>query len=103
MILTGKAKEDFENWIYKGFGLSIEEFNNRHSSDSNHIIIEWLDSLGIYIEISVYTNQLNKIAKFSYTIYGIYPHGNFEIFSSRQEAITEAIKQANKIYNDQKI
>lgn len=99
MILTGKAKEDFENWIYKGFGLSIEEFNNRHSSDSNHIIIEWLDSVGIYVNPYSQTSCVGTA--FNFNIGN--DISNYDYYPTRLEAITEAIKQANKIYNDKKI
>lgn len=95
-LLTGKAKEEFENWIYKGFGLSIQEFNNRHSSDSNHIIIEWFDTLGIDINIQsdFERNFWCRILSDTSTVI-VGPD-----FKSRSEAIEDGIKKANKIYNE---
>ena len=58
----------------------------------NCLIIEWFDSVGIYIT-SDYL-ELNK-GFFSEIL-----NENFEIVKpTRQEALTEAIKKANEIYN----
>ena len=107
MILTGKAKEDFENYV-------LNE-NLRHDSEVlisvynqetlfidykdvkkpllNALIIEWFDSVGIYIT-SDYL-ELNK------GFYSEILNENFEIVKpTRQEALTEAIKKANEIYNN---
>ena len=107
MILTGKAKEDFENYI-------LNE-NLRHNSEVlisvynqetlfidykdvkkpllNALIIEWFDSVGIYITSDYF--ELNK------GFYSEILESNFEIIKpTRQEALTEAIKKANEIYNN---
>ena len=107
MILTGKAKEDFENYI-------LNE-NLRHDSEVlisvynqetlfidykdvkkpllNALIIEWFDSVGIIITSDYF--ELNK------GFYSEILESNFEIIKpTRQEALTEAIKKANEIYNN---
>ena len=107
MILTGKAKEDFENYI-------LNE-NLRHNSEVlisvynqetlfidykdvkkpllNALIIEWFDSVGIYITSDYF--ELNK------GFYSEILESNFEIIKpTRQEALAEAIKKANEIYNN---
>ena len=107
MILTGKAKEDFENYI-------LNE-NLRHDSEVlisvynqetlfidykdvkkpllNALIIEWFDSVGIIITSDYF--ELNK------GFYSEILESNFEIIKpTRQEALAEAIKKANEIYNN---
>ena len=102
MILTNKAKEDFERWLHSNDVLIkdgiyddtyltdvFEELplNLRYAS-----IIEWFDSVGIYIT-SDYL-ELNRV------FYSEILNENFEIVKpNRQEALTEAIKKANEIYN----
>ena len=109
MILTGKAKEDFENYV-------LNE-NLRHDSEVlisiynqetlfidykdvkkpllNALIIEWFDSVGIYITSDYF--ELNK------GFYSEILNENFAIVKpTRQEALTEAIKKANEIYNSKK-
>lgn len=94
MILNGKAKEDFKEWT----------FENNNFQDLNvlyplylvdTLIIEWFDSVGIYI--------------------GVYPNNNMSSYLSfemsinddwigeeltRQEATIQAITKANDIYNE---
>ena len=102
MILTDETKLDFERWLHSNDVLIkdgiyddtyltdvFEELplNLRYAS-----IIEWFDSVGIYIT-SDYL-ELNRV------FYSEILNENFEIVKpNRQEALTEAIKKANEIYN----
>lgn len=110
MILTGKSKEDFEKWLNKEmYYLGRHNFEDRDNniedlSDNfqNTLIIEWFDSVGIYIIISPSDNPKNWF----YTILGediLSPfyqiYQSLDDFKNRQEALTEAIKKANEIYN----
>ena len=112
MILTGKAKEDFENYVLnKELGHDSEvlisvynqeslfiNYNNVKETLLNALIIEWFDSVGIYIEISFYDD-----CYWTYNIYSNKPVLEKEIANicnNRQEALTEAIKKANEIYNN---
>lgn len=110
MILIGKAKEDFEKWLNKEmYYLGRHNFEDRDNniedlSDNfqNALIIEWFDSIGIYIIISPSDNPKNWF----YTILGediLSPfykmYQSLDDFENRQEALTEAIKKANEIYN----
>ena len=89
MILKGKAKEEF---IKAKIGNEINLFESMLPIYKNALIIEWFDSVGIYIT-SDYL-ELNK-GFFSEIL-----NENFEIIKpTRQEALTEAIKKANEIYN----
>ena len=111
-ILTGKAKEDFENYVLnKELGHDSEvlisvynqeslfiNYNNVKETLLNALIIEWFDSVGIYIEISFYDD-----CYWTYNIYSNKPVLEKEIANicnNRQEALTEAIKKANEIYNN---
>ena len=99
MILTGKAKEEFFNWLdnqgVNGIDISNWEFEKFHSLSNvskNSLIIEWFDSVGIYITSDYF--ELNK------GFYSEILNENFAIVKpTRQEALTEGIKKANEIYN----
>ena len=112
MILIGKAKEDFENYVLnKNLGHDSEvlisvynqeslfiNYNNVKETLLNALIIEWFDSVGIYIEISFYDD-----CYWTYNIYSNKPVLEKEIANicnNRQEALAEAIKKANEIYNN---
>ena len=100
MILTGKAKESFIDYLDKTNQIKIEKgILNLHWQDlpekyKNALIIEWFDSVGIYVN-----------AELDYLHLVWFPtinnNWNFEEheFETRQEAIKEAIKKANEIYN----
>ena len=101
MILTGKALEDFIKY-YK-FG----KFHFENVLDEKYQyaeIIEWLDSVGIYIEIRRSNNSpLNKgfhgyVIK---SINGYYKCTTIPV-KTRQEATEQAIIKANDIYNETK-
>ena len=113
MILTGKAKEEFFNWLdnqgVNGIDISNWEFEKFHllsNVSQNSLIIEWFDSVEIYINIEPYIGGgdvvfyfgvINRRADF---IDEHYSSANDDIyFGTRQEALTEAIKKANEIYN----
>ena len=100
MILTGKAKESFIDYLDKTNQIKIEKgILNLHWQDlpekyKNALIIEWFDSVGIYVN-----------AELDYLHLVWFPtinnNWNFEEheFETRQEATKEAIKKANEIYN----
>ena len=109
MILTEKAKEEFFNWLdnqgVNGIDICNWEFEKFHllsNVSKNSLIIEWFDSVGIYIIISPSDNPKNWF----YTILGediLSPfykmYQSLDDFENRQEALTDAIKKANEIYN----
>ena len=100
MILTGKVKEEFFNWLdnqgVNGIDISNWEFEKFHllsNVSQNSLIIEWFDSVGIYITSDYF--ELNK------GFYSEILNENFEIVKpTRQEALAESIKKANEIYNE---
>ena len=98
-MITGKAKEEFFNWLdnqgVNGIDISNWEFEKFHllsNVSQNSLIIEWFDSVGIYITSDYF--ELNK------GFYSEVLNSDFEIIKpTRQETLTEAIKKANEIYN----
>ena len=97
-ILTGKAKDDFEKWYIKKdvsedeFYNIWEEWSSLSTSCKNAFYIDFFDSIGIYITSDYF--ELNK------GFYSEILNENFAIVKpTRQEALTEAIKKANEIYN----
>ena len=100
IILTDKAKTDFGLWHFER-RTSIAEYENFHKLSETAqyaVIVEWFDSVGIYIEVG---GDLGFEIKFHYNILAFYndriPNG--KKFNSRIEATKEAIILANEIYN----
>ena len=94
MILTGHAKEDFISFMCKTYpNIRWHDYENMNDSMINALIIEWFDSVGIYIAV-----EPKKEFKNVYYDVSI----NFElhsVWSSRLQATNEAITKANEIYN----
>ena len=102
MILTGETKLDFERWLHSNDVLIKDGiYDDTYLTDvfdklplnlQYASIIEWFDSVGIYITSDYF--ELNK------GFYSEILNENFEIVKpTRQLALTEAIKKANEIYN----
>lgn len=91
MILTGKCKEKFLEW----YNEPETYFYRLNKTCQNALIIEWFDSVGIYIDVriefedSFVLKTFNSYAEDDYV-------GNY---SNRQEAIKQAIIKVNEIYN----
>ena len=104
MILTGKAKEDFYKYIniedYKLFDYVRKKYANEIVL--NALIIEWFDSVGIYISINYvdFYDELRNNTGFETYVTNKGLSVKFRSVSSRQEAIKQAIKKANEIYNE---
>ena len=104
MILTGKTKEDFLR--YYGDEIShLEEIEYDFLLESsiirNALIIEWFDSIGIYIEVYRHNNRPTVQGFNSRIVRRI--NGYYECCTAvdtRKEATEEAIKKANEIYNE---
>ena len=104
MELTGKAKEDFKKWFIKTKDL-YDSYKNelRLMSDTclNALIIEWFDSVGIYIDTEFFRKNIKDEPQFVSSTTdswnGLQP---LRIqFNTRQEATEQAIIKANEIYN----
>jgi len=100
-LLTGKAKEDFNEWVRKEmfhFGFDYNQdpikINNLSESFLNSIIIDWLDSIQIVVVIESLAKNF-----FSFQINSKKWIDSECAYKTRQEATTEAIKTAIEIYN----
>ena len=100
MMITGKSKRTFLKWLKIRVNSTLHEidniefwFNLQDESFKITLIIEWFDSVVIYITSDYF--ELNK------GFYSEILDSNFAIVKpTRQEALTEAIKKANEIYNE---
>ena len=101
MELTGKAKESFIDYLDKTNQIKIEKgILNLHWQDlpekfKNALIIEWFDSVGIYITFDYL--DLNKCFYSEISNYN-----SFSIVGNRQECAKNSILKANEIYNEKK-
>lgn len=111
MILTGKAKEDFEKGIIEILKQNYNEKidDNKRAIDwiydSNDLIllahiIEWFDSVGIciVIDIIIFNDEYWFDCGFYYDNFNDYISID-GFFKTRQEATKQAIIKANEIYN----
>ena len=101
MILTGKAKKDFNKWLNSDEdilqGLDLFQLNN---TCIYALIIEWFDSVGIYIN-----PRYNEVSEEFMPQIRFKPIRNNDdpkpFYKTRQEATEKAIEKANEIYNNQ--
>lgn len=99
MILTGKAKEDFIDYLWqskfnKDDYKEYEDYiDNQKESHTYADIIEWFDSVGIYIEIVLCCGLFDFIVDENISDVKIG-------YTTREYATKQAIIKANKIYND---
>ena len=112
MILTGKAKEDFENYVLnKNLGHDSEvlinvynhetlfiNYNNVKETLLNALIIEWFDNVGICIDRDCINMEM------VITDFKTINKEQFIIDCGLEEPFPEwwkkAIKKANEIYNN---
>ena len=97
MILTVKAKKDFILWLNKQpvapYEVMLDDIPKCYL---NSLIIEWFDSVGIYVNSSGLTLSKTFISDVSVNDNCEY---NYDGFRTRKEATEQAIKKANEIYN----
>ena len=111
MMLTGETKEDFERWLHSNDVLIKEGiYDDTYLTDVFEelplnlryaLIIEWFDSVGIYISINYvdFYDELRNNTGFETYVTNKGLSVKFRSVSSRQEATLQAIKKANEIYN----
>ncbi|QHC84963.1 hypothetical protein AS589_09360 [Empedobacter brevis] len=99
MELTGKAKEEFlEWWQSKIKNENFQYFKPREDVYLNALIIEFLDSVGVYIYFDTGTYVLKPNYRYKIITEDDTYIGYKE--NSRKEATVQAIKKANEIYNE---
>ena len=112
-LLTKKAESDFLLWYYKQNDYQRLPFYDELTITHLHaLIIEWLDSVGIYVNVS--PRYIDHVLK--YSVGDFYAVLNFKDGSltlnacnynsiedriySRQQATEKAIEKAIEIYNE---
>ena len=112
-MLTGKARSDFEKWYWNDWLTgSDRDYYEKHEVIEISwkaekmflfpIIIEWFDSVGIYVETGVYPCQEYGNVYFSGSFFGKLGGWDDKTnYTDRQQATEEAIIKANEIYNSQ--
>lgn len=104
MKLTGKALEDF----LKVFGvddedkqISLQYFYNKTEVEQNALIVDWFDSVGIYISINYvnFVNELTSAKGFEAMVTNKHLTTRFREVEIRNEATRRAIIKANELYN----
>lgn len=119
MELTGKAKKDFEKWFDANVNMKLFEgelsidvqcgayyelidcFEQLPFPMQYGVLVDFFDSVGIYITDGTYRLKLDKEI-FYWVIEIKNVRGREECIDTNQtrlEARTEAIKKANEIYN----
>lgn len=107
--MNGKAKEAFEKWFEKEYRTFTTSYAENVDKINNHIIVEWLDSVGIYI----FTRRFMMSLEFREWYFiitnsdGVHLNNHVSkesriLKDSRQEATEAAIKKAVEIYNERK-
>ena len=93
MKLTGKCKEDFDEW-YKENRSHSRWVNFELSGDSMRcgVYVDWFDSVGMTVLINTESTECWWGTILEEGIMSPY-------FKTRHEALTSAIEKANKIYN----
>jgi hypothetical protein len=98
MKLTGKCKQDF--WIYLDRE-NLEKIDSLSESFKNSLIIEWLDSLGIYI--LPYREDEMFYCEIQFSLTMAEKSGKNWILTSkrlsRNESLSDTILRVNDIYN----
>ena len=112
MILTGETKLDFERWLHSNDVLIKDGiYDDTYLTDvfdklplnlQYALIIEWFDSVVVYINTTYEEYEDIQVKNFPVKIktWSVWINELLlEGFNSRQDALTEAIKKANEIYN----
>lgn len=85
MILTGKCKEDFKKWKIANNYIYVTTYSKSYNIIENALIIEFFDSVKVSGFKSLWSSCF----------------GNYDVFKDNwNEHIEQAIKKANKIYNE---
>ena len=114
MKLTGKAKEEFEQWYGKEYisptKTSYDWFESLHPSMQWGVYQDWADSMGYSIGLSFSRQDsvLNGYENFHspfirmYNDTGVMARDLFtyQLFRTRQEARDAAIEKLNEIINE---
>jgi hypothetical protein len=113
MILTDKAKQEFEKWLKQQQNIIFNKYTKAFVFMGKLVfydlpetvqflyISEWFDTIGITVDIIPRMSDENKIVfePNTFCLKHEIVTEDFIRFETRQEAVYEAIKKANEIYN----
>jgi len=117
MKLTGECREDFEIFVLKYFrqerkdydkftdNTVLGKFSRMTDIFQNALIIEFFDSVGIYVSIECYYDALLGYNRgFEAIVFDEQENTKYDCnpsdcFETRLEAISKAIEKVNEIYN----
>jgi len=106
MKLTGKCLEDFFDYLRKNNKASIEigvlimHWQEYPKEYLNALIIEFFDSVGIYINISAIPFSKDFRVEIRAIDNSFLSSCGYEAFETRQKATNAAIEKANYLYNE---
>ena len=101
MKLTDKAFKDFEMWLENQEVASYKViFPDIPVIVQNSYIIDWFDSVGLFINTKSKFGQRRQKQIFWYSMGTV--NNPTEIFENRQYCLNSAIVHANNIYNKRK-
>lgn len=110
MILTGKARKDFIEYHYNQVDFTKESHEENyeiflHQTEVTHqlaSIIEWLDSVGIYVETAIWHRE-KGVMYWGWQI-GIFErwidNSKKSEYNSRHQATEKAIERAVLLFNE---
>jgi hypothetical protein len=114
MNLTGKCKEEFEDWlgsqtintgsdIHKWY-VTWVKFHIISDSAKYGVYVDYFDSVGIHIKLTPYFDSVTKIVLWFFTLKDkrcVHLNSHLENkANTRPEARTKAIEKADKLRND---
>ena len=105
VLLTGKCSQQFEQWFREKRATSKFRFwmllVETDKIISNSVITEWFDNIGITVDVMPRMADENKIVfePNTFCLKHEIVTEEFIQFQTRQEAISNAIIQANIIFN----
>lgn len=113
MTLTGEAFKSFKAYIKKENGWTNNDFNNHYNCQGYNKytladIIEWLDSVGIYVDAQPYveideTKRPPNILFFPNVVDLINMENSLvcdDSYPTRQQATEKAIERAVELFNE---
>lgn len=93
MVLSGKCKEAFGDQCEYDY----QDFMKLSETLQNALIIDFFDSVGIYVEIKNKFGQRKQCQRFSFIVKN---YNSGFLFNSRTEATNAAIEKAVEIFNN---
>ena len=106
-MLTGKNKEQFEEWFNKNIHdeqermYYIEKFYSMHLSMQFGVYVDYYNSIDVRVFIEEeYDTMFQYQRGFNPVVNGTQLHSNGDCFPHIEEARTKALEKANEIVNE---